>query len=47
MTVNMSESNENMDVAQHEHTYSTFIALLKYGTASVIIILVLMALFLL
>lgn len=47
MSVNMSGSNENMDVAQHEDTYSIFIALFKYGALSILTILVLMALFLL
>jgi hypothetical protein len=47
MTVDMSESNENMDKAQHEDTYTLFIALLKYGTVACIAILVFMAIFLL
>lgn len=47
MTVDTSQGNENMDYAQHQQTYSMFIGLVKYGTASVIAILVLMAMFLL
>lgn len=47
MTVDMSESSENMDTAQHEGTYAMFTTLLKYGTAAVVVILVLMAIFLL
>jgi hypothetical protein len=35
------------DYEAHEQTYEGFIRLVKYGTAAVIIILVLMALFLL
>jgi hypothetical protein len=47
MTVDMSEGNENMDYAQHQQTFSVFMGLVKYGTLSVAIILILMALFLL
>jgi hypothetical protein len=47
MSVDMSESNENMDTAQHEGTYATFTALFKYGTGMILVTLVLMALFLL
>jgi Bacterial aa3 type cytochrome c oxidase subunit IV len=34
------------DYAAHEQTYEGFIKLVKYGTAAVIVILVLMAIFL-
>jgi hypothetical protein len=34
------------DYVAHEQTYEGFIKLVKYGTASVIVILVLMAIFL-
>lgn len=47
MSVDVSEGNENMDYAQHQQTYGAFIGLVKYGTLSVAIILILMALFLL
>ncbi len=47
MTVDMSDSNENMDKEQHEGTYKLFITLFQYGTAAVIVILILMAIFLL
>lgn len=47
MSVDTSQGNENMDYAQHEQTYSLFIGLVKYGTISVIAILILMAIFLL
>lgn len=47
MSVDMSKSNENMDTAQHEGTYAAFIALFKYGTVMILVILLLMALFLL
>jgi hypothetical protein len=46
MTVDMSEGNENMDYAQHQQTFSLFIGLVKYGTLSIAILLILMALFL-
>lgn len=47
MSVDMSKSNENMDPAQHEDTYAAFTALVKYGTGTILVILVLMVLFLL
>ncbi|WP_237154424.1 aa3-type cytochrome c oxidase subunit IV [Oryzibacter oryziterrae] len=40
------ESNA-MDYAEHERTYAGFVNLFKYGTISVVVLLVLMALFLL
>lgn len=44
----MSEEVKNaMDYPEHESTYDLFIALSKYGTVAVIVILVLMAIFLL
>ncbi len=46
MTVDMSESNENMDTAQHENTYAMFITLFKYGAVAIFVILALMAIFL-
>lgn len=36
-----------MDYAEHDRTYHGFIALTKYGTAAVVILLILMAIFLL
>jgi Bacterial aa3 type cytochrome c oxidase subunit IV len=47
MTVDTSDGNENMDYAQHEQTYELFTGLVKWGTVSVVIILILMAIFLL
>lgn len=47
MTVDLSDGNENMDYPQHQQTYEFFITLVKYGTLTAIIILILMALFLL
>ncbi|MBN8961229.1 MAG: aa3-type cytochrome c oxidase subunit IV [Rhizobiales bacterium] len=35
------------DYAEHEATYNFFIGLVKYGTAAVVLIVVLMAIFLL
>ncbi len=35
------------DYAEHEHTYRMFIQLTKWATASVVIVLILMAVFLL
>jgi hypothetical protein len=35
------------DYAEHERTYHTFTRLTKWGTASVVVILILMAVFLL
>jgi hypothetical protein len=46
MTVDTSQGNENMDYAQHQHTYDLFIGLVKYGSISVIVLLILMAVFL-
>lgn len=50
----MAEHNEvayttadGMDYPAHEQTYEGFLALIKYGSLSVIAIIVLMALFLL
>lgn len=44
----MSEKTENaMDYPEHESTYELFIAMSKYGSIAVIVILVLMAIFLL
>jgi hypothetical protein len=37
---------DGMDYAAHEATYEGFIKLVKYGTAAVVIILALMAIFL-
>ncbi len=39
-------SADGMDYPAHEATYEGFIKLVKYGTATVIVILVLMAIFL-
>lgn len=46
MSVDMSQGNENMDYAQHQHTYELFTGLVKYGSMAVIAILILMAIFL-
>ncbi len=44
----MSDETENaMDYQEHESTYELFIAMSKYGSIAVIVILVLMAIFLL
>jgi hypothetical protein len=44
----MSDKTENaMDYPEHESTYELFIAMSKYGSIAVIVILVLMAFFLL
>ena len=47
MSVDMSQGNENMDYAQHQRSYDLFVALVKWGSISVIVTLVLMAIFLL
>ncbi len=47
MSVDLSEGNENMDYPQHQQTYDLFTGLVKYGTISVVLILILMAIFLL
>ena len=36
-----------MDYAEHRRTYSGFLAMFKYGSIAVVIILILMAIFLL
>jgi hypothetical protein len=47
MTVDTRNGNPAMDYRSHERTYAGFIAATKWGTAIVIAILVLMAIFLL
>lgn len=37
---------DGMDYAAHEATYEGFLSLVKYGTATVVLILILMAIFL-
>lgn len=39
--------HSTMDYAEHEKTYKLFLAMTKWGTVSVIVLLVLMAIFLL
>lgn len=46
MSVDTSQGNKNMDYAAHEQSYDLFIALVKYGSASVAVILIGMAIFL-
>ena len=46
MSVDTSQGNENMDYAAHEQTYNLFISLVKWSAASIIVILIGMALFL-
>lgn len=44
----MAEHHETaMDYAEHERTYAGFLAMTKWGTIAVVVILVLMAIFLL
>lgn len=44
----MAENHgSTMDYAEHERTYALFIGMVKYGTAAVVVLLALMALFLL
>ncbi|SON57214.1 Bacterial aa3 type cytochrome c oxidase subunit IV [Hartmannibacter diazotrophicus] len=43
----MAEHTSAMDYDAHEKTYANFIHMVKYGTAAVVVILVLMAVFLL
>ncbi|WP_306258105.1 aa3-type cytochrome c oxidase subunit IV [Pararhizobium sp. IMCC21322] len=44
----MSDETENaMDYPEHESTYELFLAMSKYGTIAVSVILILMAIFLL
>ena len=45
-TVEYANANGN-DYAEHERTYRRFIQLAKWGTASVVVLLILMAVFLL
>lgn len=47
MRIETLGGNPNMDYAEHERTYAGFIKLVKYGTATVVLTLVLMAIFLL
>jgi hypothetical protein len=47
MRIETAGGSPNMDYAEHERTYSGFIKLVKYGTATVILTLVGMAIFLL
>jgi hypothetical protein len=41
------ETASGTDFAEHERTYHLFLGMVKYGTLSVIVVLVLMAIFLL
>lgn len=44
----MAENHDTaMDYAEHDRTYALFIAMTKWGTISVIVLLILMAFFLL
>ncbi|MEP2942642.1 MAG: aa3-type cytochrome c oxidase subunit IV [Hyphomicrobiales bacterium] len=43
----MAGKKSAMNYQEHEKTYNLFIAMSKYGTVAVIVILVLMAIFLL
>ena len=44
----MAENHDTaMDYAEHDRTYALFIAMTKWGTISVVVLLILMALFLL
>ncbi len=47
MSVDTSEGHEAMDYPEHERTYAGFIKVTIWGTAVVLLILVLMAVFLL
>lgn len=42
----MADNESAMDYSEHDRTYAGFLAFTKYGTAAVVVILVLMALFL-
>lgn len=42
----MADHDNAMDYAEHERTYAGFIAMTKWGTIGVVVILILMALFL-
>jgi hypothetical protein len=46
MSVDTSQGNPNMDYAAHEQSYNLFIAMVKYGTVGVILVLLGMAFFL-
>jgi|EndMetStandDraft_9_1072997.scaffolds.fasta_scaffold05049_5 hypothetical protein len=46
MSVDTSQGNKNMDYAAHQQTYDLFIALVKYGTIGIALILIGMAMFL-
>jgi hypothetical protein len=45
-TIEHATANGN-DYAEHEHTYRLFTQLTKWGTASILLLLILMAVFLL
>lgn len=47
MRIETAGGNPNMDYAEHERTYAAFIKLVKYGTATVVLTLIGMAIFLL
>ncbi|MDX5360048.1 MAG: aa3-type cytochrome c oxidase subunit IV [Alphaproteobacteria bacterium] len=42
-----TEEGAHMDMAEHERTWSAFVTFTKWGTISVALVLILMALFLL
>lgn len=43
----MTEKESAMEYEEHEKTYDIFLAMTKYGSIAVVVILVLMAIFLL
>ena len=47
MSVDTSQGNENMDYAAHEQSYSVFTSIVQWGAATVAIVLIGMAVFLL
>jgi hypothetical protein len=46
MNVDLAEANENMDMPAHVRTYRNFNAFVKYGIATVALVLIGMAIFL-
>ena len=46
MSVDTSQGNENMDYGAHEQSYHLFITLLQYSVATIVVILLGMAIFL-
>lgn len=46
MHIDLTDANENMDMADHVRTYRKFANLVKYSAAAVLVLLICLAIFL-